>query len=167
MANTAQARKRARQAEVRRQHNASLKSSLRTALKKVKKAIAGGVITSDADMAKINYANVTNGMNPKIRTSWLNGNYLNPQDPDNVNATPGDVRLDRQWFTVNAAPSDQYTLAVPGSDQYRLAPNQSGFANLYLCGDWTNFGCGQAIVIDGDLLLGGADPRMDGSAAPA
>ncbi len=42
MANTAQARKRARQAEVRRQHNASLKSSLRTALKKVKKAIAGG-----------------------------------------------------------------------------------------------------------------------------
>ena len=42
MANTAQARKRARQGEVRRQHNASLKSSLRTALKKVKKAIAGG-----------------------------------------------------------------------------------------------------------------------------
>jgi small subunit ribosomal protein S20 len=42
MANTAQARKRARQAEVRRQHNASLKSSLRTALKKVKKAISGG-----------------------------------------------------------------------------------------------------------------------------
>ena len=42
MANTAQARKRARQAEVRRQHNASLKSSLRTALKKVKKAIVGG-----------------------------------------------------------------------------------------------------------------------------
>jgi small subunit ribosomal protein S20 len=42
MANTVQARKRARQAEVRRQHNASLKSSLRTALKKVKKAIAGG-----------------------------------------------------------------------------------------------------------------------------
>jgi small subunit ribosomal protein S20 len=42
MANTAQARKRARQAEVRRQHNASLKSTLRTALKKVKKAIAGG-----------------------------------------------------------------------------------------------------------------------------
>src|SRR5450755_2407807 len=42
MANTAQARKRARQGEVRRQHNASLKSTLRTALKKVKKAIAGG-----------------------------------------------------------------------------------------------------------------------------
>ena len=42
MANSAQARKRARQAEVTRQHNASLKSSLRTAVKKVRKAIATG-----------------------------------------------------------------------------------------------------------------------------
>ena len=42
MANSVQARKRARQAEVRRQHNASLKSMLRTAVKKVKKAIASG-----------------------------------------------------------------------------------------------------------------------------
>jgi small subunit ribosomal protein S20 len=42
MANTAQARKRARQAEVTRQHNASLKSSLRTAIKKVRKAIGAG-----------------------------------------------------------------------------------------------------------------------------
>lgn len=42
MANTAQARKRARQAEVRRQHNTSKRSALRTAIKKVRKAIAGG-----------------------------------------------------------------------------------------------------------------------------
>ena len=42
MANTAQARKRARQAEKTRQRNASQKSALRTAVKKVKKAIAGG-----------------------------------------------------------------------------------------------------------------------------
>lgn len=42
MANSAQARKRARQAEETRQHNASLKSSLRTAVKKVRKAIAAG-----------------------------------------------------------------------------------------------------------------------------
>jgi small subunit ribosomal protein S20 len=42
MANTAQARKRARQAETRRQHNAALKSALRSAIKKVKKAIAAG-----------------------------------------------------------------------------------------------------------------------------
>jgi small subunit ribosomal protein S20 len=42
MANTAQARKRARQSEVRRKHNASLKSALRTAIRNVKKAIAAG-----------------------------------------------------------------------------------------------------------------------------
>ena len=42
MANTAQARKRARQAEATRMRNASQKSALRTAVKKVKKAIAAG-----------------------------------------------------------------------------------------------------------------------------
>ena len=42
MANTAQARKRARQAEVQRKRNTSLKSSLRSAIKNVKKAIAAG-----------------------------------------------------------------------------------------------------------------------------
>lgn len=42
MANTAQARKRARQAETTRKRNAGLKSSLRSAVKKVRKAIASG-----------------------------------------------------------------------------------------------------------------------------
>lgn len=39
MANTAQARKRARQTDKQRSHNASLRSELRTAIRKVKKAI--------------------------------------------------------------------------------------------------------------------------------
>ena len=42
MANTAQARKRARQAEATRKRNASMTSELRTAVKKVRKAIAAG-----------------------------------------------------------------------------------------------------------------------------
>ena len=42
MANTAQTRKRARQAEATRKRNAALKSTLRSAVKKVRKAIAGG-----------------------------------------------------------------------------------------------------------------------------
>ena len=42
MANSAQAKKRARQAEETRQRNASQKSELRTAVKKVRKAIAAG-----------------------------------------------------------------------------------------------------------------------------
>ena len=42
MANSAQARKRARQADKQRAHNASLRSELRTAIKKVIKAIDAG-----------------------------------------------------------------------------------------------------------------------------
>jgi small subunit ribosomal protein S20 len=42
MANTVQARKRARQAIVRRAHNMSLRSELRTAIKKVRKAVTTG-----------------------------------------------------------------------------------------------------------------------------
>lgn len=42
MANTAQARKRARQATQRRAHNMSQRSELRTAIKKVRKAILAG-----------------------------------------------------------------------------------------------------------------------------
>lgn len=42
MANSAQARKRARQAEKRRQHNAGRRSMMRTEIKKVVKAIETG-----------------------------------------------------------------------------------------------------------------------------
>jgi len=42
MANIASARKRARQAEKRRQHNAALRSELRTAVRNVRKAISAG-----------------------------------------------------------------------------------------------------------------------------
>jgi small subunit ribosomal protein S20 len=42
MANSAQAKKRARQAEITRRRNASQKSELRTAVKKIRKAIAAG-----------------------------------------------------------------------------------------------------------------------------
>ena len=42
MANTAQARKRARQAVAQRAHNVSLRSTLRTAIKRVVKAIEAG-----------------------------------------------------------------------------------------------------------------------------
>jgi small subunit ribosomal protein S20 len=42
MANTAQARKRARQNDAQRMHNAGLRSEYRTAVKKVRKAILAG-----------------------------------------------------------------------------------------------------------------------------
>jgi small subunit ribosomal protein S20 len=48
MANTKQARKRSRQARVHNEHNTALRSRLRTAIKKVRKAIAGGDKTAAA-----------------------------------------------------------------------------------------------------------------------
>ena len=51
MANSPQAKKRARQAEKRRIHNASLRSTVRTSIKKVIAAIASG----NADQAKQAY----------------------------------------------------------------------------------------------------------------
>ena len=42
MANIKSARKRARQAQERRVHNMSLRTAVRTAIKNVKKAVAGG-----------------------------------------------------------------------------------------------------------------------------
>jgi small subunit ribosomal protein S20 len=48
MANSAQARKRARQSEKQREHNASLRSEFRTAVKKVIKAVQ----TGDKEAAK-------------------------------------------------------------------------------------------------------------------
>ena len=52
MANSPQAKKRARQGEKRRAHNASLRSLVRTNIKKVVAAID----TGDADQAKAAYA---------------------------------------------------------------------------------------------------------------
>lgn len=51
MANSPQAKKRARQAERRRTHNASLRSLVRTVIKKVNAA----VISGDAEQARIAY----------------------------------------------------------------------------------------------------------------
>ena len=42
MANTAQSRKRARQSEKRREHNAALRTAFRSAVKKAQKAIVAG-----------------------------------------------------------------------------------------------------------------------------
>ena len=55
MANTVQAKTRARQAEIHRQHNTSLHSMLRTHVKKVLKAI----LNKDKDSAQIAFKEAT------------------------------------------------------------------------------------------------------------
>jgi uncharacterized protein with NAD-binding domain and iron-sulfur cluster len=71
-----------------------------------------------------------------------------PQAPNTLNwellivpngmALLGPERLQWHYFAASQAPSDRYILSVPGSTRYRLNPGGSGFANLYLAGDWVN-----------------------------
>jgi uncharacterized protein with NAD-binding domain and iron-sulfur cluster len=67
-----------------------------------------------------------------------------------------------QHVSVNIDPSDRYVQSVPGSDRYRLRPDEGGYDNLVLAGDWTdcgiNAGCIEAAVMSGlqaaNALLG-------------
>jgi uncharacterized protein with NAD-binding domain and iron-sulfur cluster len=71
-----------------------------------------------------------------------------------VGAT-GEPALDTQYLRANIDGTERYVLSLKGTGQYRLSPGQSGFANLFLAGDWTqnvvNAGCVEAAVISGRL----------------
>lgn len=62
-------------------------------------------------------------------------------------------------------PYDRYVLTPAGSSKSRLAPNGSGYTNLFLCGDWTdygyNLGCFEGAIISGLLAANAitSDPR--------
>jgi uncharacterized protein with NAD-binding domain and iron-sulfur cluster len=62
-------------------------------------------------------------------------------------------RFTNQYFRQNFYGSERYVLSVPNSVQYRLPPDDSGFENLFLAGDWTrcgiNAGCVEAATISG------------------
>ncbi|AQT81426.1 amine oxidase [Mycolicibacterium litorale] len=87
----------------------------------------------------------------------------------------GAAALQTQHVSVNIDPSDRYVLSVPGSDKYRLRPDESGYDNLVLAGDWTdsgiNAGCIEAAVVSGlqaaNALLGhGRHHRIKGFYLP-
>lgn len=68
---------------------------------------------------------------------------------------PGTDPFEWQYVSANVEPSARYVLTVPGSTAKRLWPDESGFANLVLAGDWTrngfNLGCIEAAVMSGML----------------
>jgi uncharacterized protein with NAD-binding domain and iron-sulfur cluster len=79
-----------------------------------------------------------------------------------VNGRRGREAFATQYVSVNIDPSDRYVQSLPGSDRYRLRPDESGYDNLVLAGDWTdcglNAGCIEAAVMSGlqaaNALLG-------------
>jgi uncharacterized protein with NAD-binding domain and iron-sulfur cluster len=95
-------------------------------------------------------------------TSWLsvlwtkigsgadfNWNLLHTLTP-----AEGPARLDQQFWSANINPSDRYVLSLPDTLKYRMEPGASGYANLYLAGDWTkvveiNAGCVECAAMSG------------------
>ncbi len=58
--------------------------------------------------------------------------------PQRRQRPPRRAALATQHVSVNIDPSDRYVQSVPGSDKYRLRPDESGYDNLVLAGDWTD-----------------------------
>ncbi|HKY16707.1 MAG TPA: NAD(P)-binding protein [Microthrixaceae bacterium] len=65
----------------------------------------------------------------------------------------GSDRFDTQYWTANVDPSDRYVQSLPGSGRARIRPDDSGWSNLALAGDWTdcglNVGCIEAATVSG------------------
>lgn len=87
------------------------------------------------------------------------GTYLYPQGlnfqllADVKDSRDGYARFSAQFFKANVRPTDHYTLSVPNSALHRLKADASGFDNLFLCGDWIDFG-GNVGYIDGTIQSG-------------
>jgi uncharacterized protein with NAD-binding domain and iron-sulfur cluster len=64
-------------------------------------------------------------------------------------------KLEDQHVQVSFAGSDRYTLALPGSLEYRISPLERSVVNMTIAGDWTecgfNEGCIEAAVMSGRL----------------
>ncbi|HEY2154726.1 MAG TPA: NAD(P)-binding protein [Isosphaeraceae bacterium] len=63
----------------------------------------------------------------------------------------GETRFDYQFWRANTDPTERYVLSLKGTTRYRFKPDDSGFENLYLAGDWThndiNLGCVEAAAM--------------------
>jgi uncharacterized protein with NAD-binding domain and iron-sulfur cluster len=78
----------------------------------------------------------------------------------------GEERFLGQYWRANTTPSELYVQYVPGSLQARMRADESGFDNLFLCGDWTrnglNAGAAESAVMSGVIcarvLLGDPNP---------
>jgi uncharacterized protein with NAD-binding domain and iron-sulfur cluster len=83
----------------------------------------------------------------------------------------GDARFESQYWRSNCGPSERCTLALPDTNQYRIAPGDTGYRNLTITGDWTDNGfyvaCMEGTVMSGILAaraIAGVDFDIIGEA---
>jgi uncharacterized protein with NAD-binding domain and iron-sulfur cluster len=67
----------------------------------------------------------------------------------------GEARLEAQYYRSNCDPADRCTVALPGSTKYRMKAGDTGYANLFVTGDWIDNGMYVACMegaVQGGLL---------------
>lgn len=100
------------------------------------------------DQAKRVKDEVDNFLLTRIKPLWPKATNL-PSNPEGIN----EKLIVSRYQTANIDPTARYVLSVKGATQYRLRPDDSGVANLYLAGDWTynglNVGCIEAATMSG------------------
>jgi uncharacterized protein with NAD-binding domain and iron-sulfur cluster len=74
------------------------------------------------------------------------------------NAAQGAARFDQQYWRANIDPTECCTLSAAGTTQYRLHPDETGFANLILAGEGTRHGF-NTTAIEGAIMSGAAAAR--------
>lgn len=66
---------------------------------------------------------------------------------------PKSIPIDQRYVRINNLATDRYVLSGAGTTKYRIPPEESGFENLKLAGDWTqsvlNVGCVESAVESG------------------
>jgi uncharacterized protein with NAD-binding domain and iron-sulfur cluster len=80
----------------------------------------------------------------------------------------GKEAFEQQFFRANYEGSDRFTMALPGTLQYRISPLDYSVVNMSIAGDWTNCGfvegCIEAAVMSGMLsahAISGGSPALD------
>lgn len=78
---------------------------------------------------------------PKAQTpAYPAGIDMTLLTPTSNDANTATQKYNQQWFAAAVAPTNQYVIAVPDTEKYRMQPGGSGFENMYLVGDWTDYG---------------------------
>ena len=74
-------------------------------------------------------------------------------DPKLPPPTPDSLRFNYQYWRANVDPSERYVISAAGSIAYRMKPDDTGYENLTIAGDWTyngmNVGCVEGAVMSG------------------
>jgi hypothetical protein len=70
----------------------------------------------------------------------------------------GEARFDQQFWRANIDPTECCTLSTAGTTQYRLHPDETGFANLVLAGEGSRHGF-NTTAIEGAVMSGAAASR--------